>query len=45
MKKLIYLTALLFCIPLFAQDEPHIYWDFNNEPVSDEQCLDEHVHR
>ena len=28
MKKLTILTALLFCIPLIAQDEPHIYWEY-----------------
>ena len=36
MKKLTILTALLFCIPLFAQDDPHIYWEFNTDPVDQE---------
>ena len=31
MKKLIYLSALLFCIPLFAQDQ-HMYWEYLPSP-------------
>ena len=40
MKKLAVLTALLFCIPLLAQDDPHIYWEFN--PNTEEFDSDDH---
>ncbi|HIA31593.1 MAG TPA: hypothetical protein EYN82_08470 [Candidatus Marinimicrobia bacterium] len=46
MKKPIYLTALLFCIPLFAQDDSHLYWEFNTEPLEKEgDQYDEHLRR
>ena len=40
----LFLLSVLFT-PLNAQDDPHIYWEFNTEPVDEEEYLDEHILR